>query len=66
VQLSWNTQNTSGTTLSIDGGAPTPAASQETRAAPFDCSAASHRYTLATTGGTPVATQSVTVQNNNP
>jgi cytoskeletal protein RodZ len=66
VQLSWNTQNASGTTLSVDGGAGTPGPASATTNAPFDCSVASHQYTLATTGGSPAVTQTLTVQNNVP
>ncbi|MGZ8735405.1 MAG: hypothetical protein ACXW1M_09485 [Acidimicrobiia bacterium] len=64
VQLSWSTQNASGTTLSVDGGAPTPGPASGSTNAAFDCTAESHEYTLATTGGTPATTQTVTVQNN--
>jgi len=64
VQLNWSTQNASGTTLSVDGGATTPAPATGATAAPFDCDAPSHTYTLVTTGGSPAASQSVTVLNN--
>jgi cytoskeletal protein RodZ len=66
VQLSWSTQNASGTTLSVDGGPASPGPASGTTNAAFDCDDASHQYTLATTGGSPTATQTVTVQNNNP
>jgi hypothetical protein len=64
VTLTWSTQNASGTLLSVDGETPTVQAASGSTAAPFDCDDDSHTYTLATTGGTPTATQSVGVTNN--
>jgi hypothetical protein len=66
VQLTWSTQNASGTTLSIDGAAPIPGPASGATNAAFNCGDPSHRYTLATTGGTPAATQTVSVLNNAP
>jgi hypothetical protein len=52
--------------LSVDGGTPTVQAAAGSTAAPFDCDAASHTYTLTTTGGSPAASRSLTVTNDQP
>jgi hypothetical protein len=64
VTLSWSTQHASGTLLSVDGDTPSVQAAAGSTAAPFDCDADSQTYTLTTTGGSPAATQAVSVTNN--